>query len=1264
MARTAPVPNIPAIPGMAPGAWVMGGGGGGGGGSGKGGSGAGGEQGADGEGGGDGAAGGDGTAPSDVCTQEGEPVDVATGSVMHDISEFELTGIFKFVWRVSYQSSARRLNVARLGFGWTHSYSHRLHVHRRNLVMIDDGGVQHEFPLVERGASSVKAFGLGLTHNDDGSYTYFTRSDGLWRDLVPATATRGAFLLARVRDVTGNAVQVHYDDQDRITHFIDTVGRTIRVRYGAYDCIQSLEVNHPTNQGATLRVVSYEFDSNQNLISATDAMGYRRTYEWDEHLLRSWTNRIGFTVHYRYSGSGVSARCTETWGEHSDGSDPAISAGLVAHLNTPSGGTCVARGVHHRLLAYEDNVTEAYDTRGGCTRYVVNNLGVVDKFVTPSGIVITQRFDNNGNRTSLVDEIEASWHWDFDDQGRVLRHTDALGRVREYRYGEHWLPVELEAPNGGVWRFVHDEYGRRVQTHGPLGRVIDYVLDERGGLAQIRHDGQSVYTAKRDWHGQVTSLVDRRGETRFLYDFWGRVVGIVTKDGQHTRMAYNNRGDLVSRTDADGATTRFEYDGEGNMVTVFAPDGSVRRAKYNGAGWLYEVTDARGQTRVLRYDYEGEIVQAVNERQEAYEFEYDLEGRVVAVHGIDGRVVRHAYDAASRCVRTTHPNGEVSAYEYDAYGNLLQVEYGDGAIDEYAYDDLNFVVVATNEHAKVDFTRDLYGRVVTEKCELRDQRFEVMSDYHRQGFRVSRAAADTKVSFERNEAMQPVARVFDSARRQDLTHDVMGRLIGFRYANGLEASFSYDEIGRLVEQTYTRPRGRVKVDEYLTELEGTDEVVARRFEYSSGRELACVTDRVENTSIRYTYGSFGELTECVSPTLVEKFWHDPTGNVAHDGQSMTRERGDRVVQLGNVELAYDDKGRVVRKTRRGQNEEVWRLRWGSADQLLAVQMPDGRSVQFEYDAMGRRTRKTLSDGACVYYFWDANSLAHELRVTAEGAETARTYVFEEQDPFRPVAHKEAGKWFDYVTTPIGSPTELIDDSGEVAWLGTSAAYGVLRHETSNESDTAIRFPGQYADVETGFHYNRFRYYDPEIGRYLSADPIGVDGGLNEYAYARNPIGWIDPLGWANGAALNNSMVAAGQAGAPSGFATHHIIPETLYNDPQYSSLLGADPPGPHASGNGIQLPSSQAAYEAHAASGNPPQPAAQTIHRGGHSGYTKHVRQQLDDIKTLPACQRPPALARLRAGLNSDMQNGSHTHTNSRGQTVNGLNRHGNVTTP
>ncbi|WP_196481780.1 RHS repeat-associated core domain-containing protein, partial [Burkholderia stagnalis] len=105
----------------------------------------------------------------------------------------------------------------------------------------------------------------------------------------------------------------------------------------------------------------------------------------------------------------------------------------------------------------------------------------------------------------------------------------------------------------------------------------------------------------------------------------------------------------------------------------------------------------------------------------------------------------------------------------------------------------------------------------------------------------------------------------------------------------------------------------------------------------------------------------------------------------------------------------------------------------------------------------------------------------------------------------------------YHCDQIGTPQEVTDEAGEIAWSARYKAWGEAREVIGEAARKAgienpLRFAGQYFDRETGLHYNRHRYYDPSSGRFISKDPIGLQGGLNAYQYVPSPVGWIDPLG--------------------------------------------------------------------------------------------------------------------------------------------------------
>ncbi|VAX11594.1 Rhs family protein, partial [hydrothermal vent metagenome] len=102
--------------------------------------------------------------------------------------------------------------------------------------------------------------------------------------------------------------------------------------------------------------------------------------------------------------------------------------------------------------------------------------------------------------------------------------------------------------------------------------------------------------------------------------------------------------------------------------------------------------------------------------------------------------------------------------------------------------------------------------------------------------------------------------------------------------------------------------------------------------------------------------------------------------------------------------------------------------------------------------------------------------------------------------------------YHYHNDPNGCPTRLLDSQGRVVWATRYSAWGGVVWQLIDQVDNPIRLQGQYADGETGLYYNRHRYYDADVGQFISQDPIGLAGGSNNYQYGLNTAGWVDPLG--------------------------------------------------------------------------------------------------------------------------------------------------------
>jgi RHS repeat-associated protein len=220
--------------------------------------------------------------------------------------------------------------------------------------------------------------------------------------------------------------------------------------------------------------------------------------------------------------------------------------------------------------------------------------------------------------------------------------------------------------------------------------------------------------------------------------------------------------------------------------------------------------------------------------------------------------------------------------------------------------------------------------------------------------------------------------------------------------------------------------------------------------------------------------------------------------------------GNRLMIQGDRHYDYDAFGNLIRE-RRGKGQQlVTEYRYDCQHRLISVTAPNGKSASYRYDPFGRRISKTV-EGVTTEFFWQGDKLIAEHH-----AERHRSYLYE-PDSFRPLALLEGfgpndTKPYHYQLDHLGTPQELTNPDGEIVWSAHYRAYGEIARLDVGTIDKPLRFQGQYFDPESGLHYNRHRYYNPDIGRYLTPDPVKLAGGINGYRYVPNPTGWVDPLG--------------------------------------------------------------------------------------------------------------------------------------------------------
>ncbi|WP_233267136.1 RHS repeat domain-containing protein [Aeromonas veronii] len=449
-------------------------------------------------------------------------------------------------------------------------------------------------------------------------------------------------------------------------------------------------------------------------------------------------------------------------------------------------------------------------------------------------------------------------------------------------------------------------------------------------------------------------------------------------------------------------------------------------------------------------------------------------------------VTRYERDPMGRLLKKTLPDGREIQFSYDQYGQLTQVDDGAWPLT-FEYDTAGNLLAEHQGWASSYFKHDAMGRLA--HWQLPDGNKLAYHYLHGELSGIDLNGAELT------------------------RHQMVGGLEMRRSQGALTQQYEYDEQGRLTALRLQR---------------GKQVARERRYGYDRTGNLLQINDSVQGEQ-HYRYDPLDRLLE-VRGELTERFLHDPAGNLLSQtlgGQfDGARTQGNRLLFSGDRHFEYDEFGRLAIE-RRGKGQSlVTRYHYDCQHQLIRAELPDGTTARYDYDAFGRRIRKTVSGtkGELVTEFlWQANNLIAESSYQLgddkrRTDEQYRSFIYE-PGSFKPLVQLEGegadAEVFHYQLDHLGTPLALTRDNGATAWQVRYRAYGNVWREEIAEVATPLRFQGQYFDAESGLHYNRHRYYQPETGRFITPDPIGLAGGLNNYQYAPNPTGWVDPLGLMN-----------------------------------------------------------------------------------------------------------------------------------------------------
>jgi len=741
--------------------------------------------------------------------------------------------------------------------------------------------------------------------------------------------------------------------------------------------------------------------------------------------------------------------------------------------------------------------------------------------------------------------------------------------ITDYSYDNMGFLTGVIMPDKSTINYVYDDAHRLSDVYDQHGNLIHYGRDTLGNAtltetySGTQNGDRSTGTLRRKvqkFYTQHNRLERIEGAgtppqvTRFInianggnYDANGNRLYREDPSGNITRYAYDALNRLETITDAKLGVTRYTYHADGRTHTVTDPNNVITTYSYDGLGNLTQVDSADiGVVKYTDYDEAGNLKRKVDANNIATNYtQYDALNRLVTVsYGADvqigeqvSRSTTYNYDTGPNAI------GRLNSITQNATSGIQ-----DNSSLQYGYDSHgrinNKVQVLDSVALAVDYNYDTEGKLETinypsgQTIKYNYTNSEVSSIQFLDGPNI--------ISNMSYEPFGPLSGWTAGATNVSKTHDLDGQISGFTLSS-TEKTLEYYPTGNLeniidqkniIDQNSAVNNENYVYDSMLRLSDYTGPKGTQAFVYDNGgagnsNRTEKTTDGTVETST-YTTGTNQLLN---SGVLAASILYDDAGNTTNDG---------------TFAYSYGGKQRLNRVTNTAGTVEYARYTLNELGQRIGKRSLNGIGVQpgdangdgvinqqdLELTAaiiLGTATstgdadcnqdfRYTVQDLVCVnysrnsngrtvYYFYnEAGQLLGEYN---QFGVVIREYIWFGNTP---VAIITGGQVYHIHSDHLNTPREVTNSANTVVWRWVSDPFGEALAEEDPDGDGIqfhfnFRFPGQYFDVETGLHYNYHRTYNPRTGRYLEVDPIGLEGGVNLYAYVlNNPILGVDRFG--------------------------------------------------------------------------------------------------------------------------------------------------------
>ena len=961
-----------------------------------------------------------------------------------------------------------------------------------------------------------------------------------------------------------NSASYLYEDVRFPTHVTGIIdNRGIRTRTYAYDS-QGRAVS--TAVGNDVDTVDFGQNGTALTRQVTNALGKTETYTYSNFTTSSTDYRL------TQVDGAASANTPSSTSALGYGSDTFISSQtdeegrvttttrdargrpttIVEGVGTPSERTTTitwdpAFNVPDSIVRPGLTETRGYNATGQLTSVTLTDTTSQSTPYPTNGQTRTTAYDwdANGRLLSVNGPLapDGQGHDDvtsytYDTQGNLLTSTDAMGHVTTFgSYDANGRPGTMTDPNGIVTAYTYD----------PLGRVQTIT---------VQHPTDSALNAT----------------TTISYDAVGEVTGLTLPSTDTLIMDYDDEGRVTSVRAASGERRDYTYDAIGNVTgqTVRRADGSTSRqitSAFDELGRTLSQTTGTGHTQRLSYDKVGNVVSSTSPNGNASTQAFDALDRLVTTVAPDNGSTSRSYDALDNLTSHTDPISVTTQFVYDGFGDVIQEVSPDRGTSTYWYDAAGRLIQSSDGRGQViAYTRDYLGRVTSKVPQGRPASEAVTFYWDAGGLsgsydvghlaKVVDGSGTTQFQYDhRGNLLARQQTIGTGAAQLAYAYDLADRITQITYPSGRLVKYDYDSEGRVssVETKATasvgtwttlsnayayEPFGSVKAMTLGNGLAvaydwGNDGRLASRrlyrtvdgtnlsyltYRYDADDNIAAIDDQLSSTgSAAYGYDGNDRLTFAVMDGAT-------VGSQSFAYTSGTNRLASTTDATGTRAIAYDARGNTASETRPGSIAAA--TDYDGYGRLISYSRTDTGTQTFTYNGLDDRVSMALPSGTHNFVYDADGRVIGEYG--ASSADVKAEFIWALPQAANDNAYGGDDGLGGYAPLAVATP-----DSGgavQLNWvygnhlgvpLVTTDATGVLA--TTPNDYLAPGFPGQSRVIADVF-YNRYRDYDPTVGRYIQADPIGLGGGSNPYLYAKaNPINATDPSG-------RNPLAAAAATG--------------------------------------------------------------------------------------------------------------------------------------